>query len=198
MALAATDDGAIIAALNSGGTYRSTDRGVTWQLAIGRNHWALATHGADDILAGGSGVRFSPDGGLSWEEAGIGHPYVRDLAIDAFGMAYVAFSRDGLFRSKDSAVAVEGPATHAASSLSAYPNPFARATTIEISLDVPGYVEISIYDVLGRRVAVLHRGALTAGAHPIVFDRGDLPAGVYIVRATAPGLTLSKRVLLVR
>ena len=197
MALAATDDGAIIAALNAG-TYRSTDRGATWQLAIDRNHRALATHGRNEILAGGSGVHRSSDGGRSWEEAGIGYPYFRDLAIDAFGMAYVAFSRDGLFRSKDSAVAVEGPATHAASSLSAYPNPFARATTIEISLDVPGYVEISIYDVLGRRVAVLHRGALTAGAHPIVFDRGDLPAGVYIVRATAPGLTLSKRVLLVR
>ena len=62
-------------------------------------------------------------------------------------------------------------------------------------------VEAAVYDALGRRVAVLHEGALEAGAHRLVLDeqaRSALPGGTYLVRVTVKGETGSARQILSR
>jgi hypothetical protein len=44
---------------------------------------------------------------------------------------------------------------------------------------------VALYDVLGRRVGLLHDGALPAGSHTFRLDGRGLPAGVYVVKALA-------------
>ena len=59
-------------------------------------------------------------------------------------------------------------------------------------------MRVKVYDVLGRRVAVLSDGVLEAGAYRFTLDGSDFPAGVYLVRAEGGGHRLTERITLVR
>ncbi|MEM1044229.1 MAG: choice-of-anchor D domain-containing protein [Bacteroidota bacterium] len=80
----------------------------------------------------------------------------------------------------------------------AYPNPFRQQTEVALDVPVAGEVRVSVFDVLGRQVAVLLAGEVEAGTHTVRFDAGSLPSGVYLVRAEAAGLAEAQRVTLVR
>jgi len=81
----------------------------------------------------------------------------------------------------------------------AYPNPSNDLVTVGLSLEQARNVSVEVFDVTGRRVAVLHEGTLAAGAdHRFVFGGGDLPGGVYLIRATAGEASVERRVTLVR
>ena len=79
------------------------------------------------------------------------------------------------------------------------PNPFAASTRLELTLDEPADVTVAVYDALGRRVALLHEGPLRASTYTLRVDAGDLPPGLYLVRATdGRGHTATRSVALVR
>ncbi|NNF58183.1 MAG: CHRD domain-containing protein [Rhodothermaceae bacterium] len=80
----------------------------------------------------------------------------------------------------------------------AQPNPFARQTTLQFSLDQSGPVRMAIYDALGREVAVLTEGELDARTHRVTFDARTLASGVYVVRLTAGEQTATQRITLLR
>lgn len=97
----------------------------------------------------------------------------------------------------------EDDATPAAFGLdAAYPNPFARQTTLTFRLDRPGPVALTLYDVRGRQVTALVDGVLPAGEHEVVWDGGAdgrrLPAGVYVARLASPGGNAVTKLTLVR
>ena len=68
-----------------------------------------------------------------------------------------------------------------------YPNPFTHTTTIEYALPASGQVHLSVYDVLGREVAILVDGVQHAGKHASLFDGMSLPSGTYLYRLEASG-----------
>ncbi len=79
------------------------------------------------------------------------------------------------------------------------PNPFHSATALTVELDRAQRVQAVAYDVLGRAVATLHEGPLSAGqAHRISLDGRALPAGVYVVRLVSEGFAESFPVTLTR
>jgi hypothetical protein len=59
-----------------------------------------------------------------------------------------------------------------------YPNPFNGSTTIEYTLPASGQVMLSLYDIRGRRIAVLEEGMRTAGIHRLRWDT-PLASGLY-------------------
>lgn len=63
------------------------------------------------------------------------------------------------------------------------PNPTTGTARVVLSLDAAETVRVSLSDVLGRTVAVLHEGALAAGDTPLAIDAADLAPGVYVIRA---------------
>ena len=65
----------------------------------------------------------------------------------------------------------------------AYPNPFNPNVTVPFALPDAAHVEVVLYDVLGRRVAVLANSLFDTGRHTIRFDGSDLASGVYVLRA---------------
>ena len=68
------------------------------------------------------------------------------------------------------------------------PNPFAHATTIRVQVDVPQHITLTVYDALGRRVAMLANEEFPAGTHAVPFEAEALAAGSYLVRLhTATG-----------
>lgn len=81
----------------------------------------------------------------------------------------------------------------------AFPNPFAEATTLTLTLASPQLVTVDVFSTTGQRVATLHDGILSSGrAHPFTLDAAGLADGTYIVRATAGETTVERRVTLVR
>lgn len=64
-----------------------------------------------------------------------------------------------------------------------YPNPFNSQARFSIVVQHDQHVQIDVFDLLGRRVAVLHEERLTANeAHLLTFDAGHLPSGTYVIR----------------
>ena len=63
-----------------------------------------------------------------------------------------------------------------------YPNPFNPTTRIVFDLPASGDVRLEVFDMLGRKVAVLADGWRDAGSYDVVFDGRDLSSGIYIVR----------------
>ncbi|MBP6876303.1 MAG: hypothetical protein KBD56_09545 [Candidatus Eisenbacteria bacterium] len=64
------------------------------------------------------------------------------------------------------------------------PNPFYPRTRIDFSLERPGPIDLSVFDVNGRCIAVLFRGELDAGSHQVVWngetlDGGRAASGIY-------------------
>lgn len=71
-----------------------------------------------------------------------------------------------------------------APTLNAFPNPFTDHTTIHFTLNQTERVELAVYDMLGREVAVLANDAYPAGSYTLPFDGTDLASGVYLYRLT--------------
>ena len=77
-----------------------------------------------------------------------------------------------------------------------YPNPFNPTTMISGQWPVTSVVRLSVYDVLGREVAVLANGQYPAGTYTFTFDARGLSSGVYFYRLTAGTYTATKAMLL--
>jgi hypothetical protein len=59
-------------------------------------------------------------------------------------------------------------------------------------------VDLRVYDVLGREVAVLVNGVQTAGTHSVTFNASSLATGVYMYRLTSGSMTDVKKMLLMK
>lgn len=79
-----------------------------------------------------------------------------------------------------------------------HPNPFNPRTTITFSIPREGHVELSVYDIRGRRVGTLMNETVPAGEHSLVFSPDDLASGVYFYKLKAPGFEQVRRLVLVR
>lgn len=80
-----------------------------------------------------------------------------------------------------------------------YPNPFNPTTLIRFSLRTSHLARLAIYDILGREVAVLVDGWMSAGEHQVRFDAAGLSSGVYIYAlTTSDSQRIMRRMTLVR
>lgn len=79
-----------------------------------------------------------------------------------------------------------------------YPNPFNPSTTIQYSLDQASDVDLSVFDVNGRRVATLVSGTSAPGTHEVIFDAGGLPSGLYLYRLQAAGQSATRKLMLIK
>ncbi|HEY2955370.1 MAG TPA: polysaccharide lyase 6 family protein [Candidatus Eisenbacteria bacterium] len=77
----------------------------------------------------------------------------------------------------------------------AAPNPFSSATRIRFTLPSPCAVTLAIYDVAGRRRAVLLDGPLPAGPHQVEWRAREMAPGVYLCRLRAGAANLTGKLL---
>jgi DNA-binding beta-propeller fold protein YncE len=68
-----------------------------------------------------------------------------------------------------------------------FPNPFNPSTTIRYDLPNRAQVTLTVFNMLGQRVATLVQGEQEAGYHEAVFDARDLASGVYVYRLWVRG-----------
>ncbi len=80
-----------------------------------------------------------------------------------------------------------------------YPNPFNPSTTLRFSVSSAGIATVSVFDMLGREVAVLFNSEARSGRpYTVTFSGGNLPSGTYIARLRTPGSSASVKMLLIK
>jgi len=84
-----------------------------------------------------------------------------------------------------------------------YPNPFNPATTIEFHLATASTVNLSIFDSRGRHVATLVNETRPRGRNQVQWDGKNhlgrpAASGVYFYRVTTDGLSLTKKMVLMK
>jgi hypothetical protein len=79
-----------------------------------------------------------------------------------------------------------------------YPNPFNPTTTINFTLGEASNVKLTVYNILGQKVATLVDSHLGAGAHSVQFDARSLSSGVYFYRLDASDFVSIKKMMLLK
>ncbi|MFA6470114.1 MAG: T9SS type A sorting domain-containing protein [Bacteroidota bacterium] len=79
-----------------------------------------------------------------------------------------------------------------------YPNPFNPSTTVRFTLPSDGLTTLTVYDIVGREVAVIVNESLTAGTYEKSFDGSRLSSGLYFYRLKAGNRFETKKMLLVK
>lgn len=194
----AVTDSEVFAGSDFGGVYRSTDDGASWEKGD------LDSVFVSTILATGQGVYVATEKGI-YGSMDRGHHWIfRGLQTTDFfhpltPAIALAASPANLFALNDNHSAIwsrplltlsvhtrraEEPDESGLSGT--YPNPFNGQTTIGYRLAERSTVTITIHDVLGRSLAGLVEGEMSAGNHEVRWDAGRYASGVYYVRMTTP------------
>jgi hypothetical protein len=84
-----------------------------------------------------------------------------------------------------------------------YPNPFNPSTKIrfEVPLNkggLKGVVSLKIYDVLGKEIAKLIDGQLSAGSYEISWNATNFPSGIYFYKLISGNFSDSKVMILTK
>ncbi|NND72148.1 MAG: T9SS type A sorting domain-containing protein [Rhodothermales bacterium] len=79
-----------------------------------------------------------------------------------------------------------------------YPNPFNPSTTIPFDLQESAYVNLAVYDLLGRRVELLIDGQLPVGTHEVSWSAENVPGGLYVARLEVNGQRQSRTMTLLK
>ncbi|MBN2357464.1 T9SS type A sorting domain-containing protein [candidate division KSB1 bacterium] len=79
-----------------------------------------------------------------------------------------------------------------------YPNPFNSTTTIRYTLGEKSFVTLSVFDISGRQVALIRSGETDAGEHSLQWHADNLSSGIYLYKLSAGGVSVSKKLLLIK
>jgi len=81
---------------------------------------------------------------------------------------------------------------------SIYPNPFNNSSTVAFTVSTSEEIELALYDVLGRQVAILAHGSFSPGEHRLTLSGDGLSTGLYFVRLTGSHSTESRAAILLK
>ena len=79
-----------------------------------------------------------------------------------------------------------------------YPNPFNPLTTIDYYIPENAIIEISIHDIIGRKIKTIKEGFVAQGYHSIIWDASDLSSGKYLVYLSSGNIKLSQIATLIK
>ncbi len=149
-------------------------------------------------------VFYSLDRGESWIEVGAGVRFFAEgrltsLGVSPSGYVYVGFTA-GLYRSKQPiTVSRDEAPTDIPSRLlleQNYPNPFNERTTIVFEVPETGPVRLTIYSLLGKKIATLIDGPLAVGKHRVSVDGRGLAGGIYLYRLETSSMIESRAMMI--
>ena len=80
----------------------------------------------------------------------------------------------------------------------AYPNPFNPATTISYGVPYDSFIKLTIYDMMGREVAILFNDIKPAGYHEIIWNADNHSSGMYFVQMVSSEYLKTQKLMLVK
>ena len=79
-----------------------------------------------------------------------------------------------------------------------YPNPFNPTTLIEFELLHDSDVEVKVYNLAGKEIALLQKGFLSRGVHQFLFDASGFSSGVYLYQIITPFSSQTRKMILAK
>lgn len=77
-----------------------------------------------------------------------------------------------------------------------FPNPFNPSTKINFGLKSSSNVEVSVYNILGNKVATLVNEFKSAGNHSVSFNASNLSSGIYFYKIVTNGFVQTRKMIL--
>ena len=77
-----------------------------------------------------------------------------------------------------------------------YPNPFNPSTRINFGLKKADNVEITVYNILGNKIATLVNEFKSAGNHSVSFNASNLSSGIYFYKIITNEFVQTKKMIL--
>lgn len=193
----------------NGVIFRTSDGGKSWHyispIQFKNLNSVLFTDDLNVISAGNKGTMiFSEDAGVSWQKINlITNNNILSLNYDGAGI--YAFGENGsiLYSEKDiilqsAEIFKNKKSVKSISSLTNYPNPFNPVTQISFSIPRRGFVNIKVYNILGKEVAILLNDIRKEGKYHIEFNGSDLPGGLYFCRMEFENTAMINRLILLK
>ena len=79
-----------------------------------------------------------------------------------------------------------------------YPNPFNPSTTIRYELPYRTLVRLSVFDFLGREIAILTNEEKDAGRYDVTWRPSQITSGIYFCRLQTGDLVQTRKLILIR
>lgn len=79
-----------------------------------------------------------------------------------------------------------------------YPNPFNPVTSISYTIPTDGFVNIKVYDIIGKLVAEIVNEYKSAGNYSVEFNGSEFSSGVYFYKMETPDFVQTKRMVLMK
>lgn len=181
---------------------------------------SLIVNPAGEVIASSArnhfgGVYFYADKNEQWTEieSGLSDKKVYSVTLTKDQYLLAATESGGVFRSyrpirsltdSDFVMGIETvPKPGKISAIGNYPNPFNPSTVIRYQLGSNDWVTVTVFDLMGQRIATLHDSFQFAGRHELVWKgttEGGTPvaSGLYIYRIVANNDSAVGKMLLVR
>ncbi len=130
-----------------------------------------------------------PDGGY-WTQAIVADDNL--YGIDRYFGVYIYEIRERAVAKKPTAKPVE------VALLDAYPNPFNARASISFQLPERAATDLSIYDILGRKVVTLIRDTMPKGKYTLTWRAEDFPSGTYFAVLQTGKERIEQKLLLIK
>jgi len=75
------------------------------------------------------------------------------------------------------------------------PNPFRERTTINVQLDNPANLSLSIYSLVGQKVLEVSKGSVNSGPCQFFIDGSNLEPGVYFYTVKANNESVTRKMI---
>lgn len=204
---------------NEGGGGASTPNDATWLHAF-FDGTAWQTAGGDFVPGPSASTSVSGPGAYTWSSSTLAADVQGWLDAPATNFGWIVVGNESANRTAKRFDSRENPSAGARPALTVFytaistdredpaalagvrldaaaPNPFTDRTAMTFSVDQPLPVSLTVYDLLGRRVAVLADGVYS-GTVRVAFDASGLPGGVYVVQLHAGAVRTQRLVTLLR
>ncbi|MFH1195532.1 MAG: T9SS type A sorting domain-containing protein [bacterium] len=195
------------------GVYSSDDNGENWTQVnngLGNNIvMCLAKYGNNLFASSGSGnggVFATYDFGANWSPIIDGftddYPYVEPLALNETTIfaggpgEHSVWMRPLVQITEVEELISESPVDFSLSQN--YPNPFNPSTKIGFQIPEDLHVSLSVYDVLGKKVAVLINEFKHPGYYEALFTAKGLSSGIYFYVLKAGNIIVSKKMMIAK
>lgn len=147
-------------------------------------------------------IYLSTDMGSSWQTAMTGLPVnalVNSLGI-IDGKLYAGSYSFGVYYLSPNAVSIsnENKFVNGFALNQNFPNPFNPSTKISFAISKSSFVNLTVFDMIGRTVSILMNENKPAGNYEVNFNASDLTGGIYFYKLQTENFTETKKMILTK